>query len=614
MATVSGYTSAATDALLAGKADLAGGVVPDSQAPAISVKKDTWLINIMDHGGHGDGVTSEDSALVSALAAINPTWGGKVYFPPGQYLMTGSTAATLSTHGTIFEGAGNEASSIVIGTGFTGVAAITVSANDCKIANLAIKGASTTTTSNAYADGIYINGAQRTKVSQVSFWYLNAWAISVVAGSTTGTNPSGTMFDGLVMRTCAGGINVLGNSGSGSCSILMSNLQIVATGVTTGTNANLDAIKLEDAWDVFGENVIAWMTAGTGHALHIKGHCIYSTFKNVEFEGAAASTVLIEDGTNGSPYAVKISSGVAQLGTIGIRITGGATIVNLLDMSMVNNSNHGLSVEGTGNPILVSNPYFVANGGGASGTNYDINWAGTSIGNVVNPRFETAITAVGVAGVQKSFNVPSGQNVRCWNTMFAGTGSSTANNFTNTPASAMDSTSGAFKFLTGVTFAVGLTTQGNFLSQPTSSSTTVFSSNVAGTASFDNFRLTGDGSINAGPGTAARDTTWGRLGVALFGSSDSDIVANLVGKGFRIKEGTNARMGTATLVAGAVTVANTSVTANTRIVLAVKTPSATPANGGALFVYSVTIGTGFVVHSTNAADTSVVGYVLFEAA
>lgn len=613
MATVTSMTSAAITSALAGKADLAGGVVPDAQAPAITVKKDTWLVNIMDHGGHGDGVTSDDSAFVSALAAINPTWGGKVYLPPGQYLLTGSTAVSMSNHGTILEGAGNEASSIIIGSGFTGVAAVTVTGNDCKVTNLAVKGASSTTTTNPYVNGIYINGVQRTKIIDCAFWFVNGWCVNIVAGSTTGTNPSGTMLRGLVMRTNAGGISILGNSGSGSCSIVMSDLQIVANGVATGTNANLDAIHLEDAWDVLGDNIIAWMTAGTGSALNIKGNCIYDTFTNVEFEGAGnGPTVLIQHGTHGDPYAIKIANGVAQLGTIGIQITGGALIVSLIDLSVVNNKTHGLSVEGTGNPILVENPYFVSNGAGLTGTNYDINWSGTSIGNVVNPRFESAITAIGVAGVQKSFNVTAGQNVRCWNTMFAGVGAATANNFTNIPASLMDSTSGSYKFLTALTAALGLTTQGNVSSQPSVITGVVLSANVAGTASFDSFRLTGDGAMNAGPGTAARDTTWGRVGTAEFGSSDSDIATMLAGKGFKVKEGTNARMGTSTLVASTgVTVANTSVTANTRIFVGMKTPGGTP---GAPFVNTVTVGTGFTIKSTSATDTSLVAWVLFEAA
>lgn len=615
MTTVTSMTSAAIEAALSAKADLAGGILPDAQAPSISVKKDTWVVDLSDHGGDGGGVASNDTAFSSALAAISGTWGGKIVVRAGSYVVSGSTAIALTVAGTIIEGSGSETTKIVIASGFTGTDVFSISAANCQIKNLSIVGANSTTTSNPACHGILVSSTIRPKVEGCNFWNINGWGIHVVAGSTSGTNPSGGMFTRLIMRNCAGGIRFLGNTGSGSCSCLLSDIQIVSCGVTSGTNLNLDAIDLEDAWNIQGENIIAWMTAGTGAALHVKGNCITNKFIGVDLQGSGSGpAVLIEDGANGSPNDLKLETGTVQLGTIGVRMTGGAKIVRLTSLNIVSNKTHGLSVESTGNPVMCRGLYFNANGTGATGTNYDINWSGSAIGYLVDPRFETSIVSTGTAGVQTSVNVASAQNVRCINTMFAGTGAASTNYFTATPAAVLDTTSGGFKFLTALSLALGLTIQGNISSQPTASTNTVFSSNVNGSASFDSFRLTGDGTINAGAGTTARDTTWGRLGVALFGSSDSDIVANLVGKGFRIKEGTNARMGTATLVAGAVTVSNTSVTANTRVVLAVKTPSATAANNGALFVYSLTIGTGFVIHSTNASDTSVVGYVLFEAA
>jgi hypothetical protein len=578
------------------------------------VKKDSWFINIMDHGGHGDGVTSDDAAFVSALAAINPTWGGKVFLPAGHYLINGNTAISLSNFGTVLEGVSNEASKIVIDPTFTGVAAVTITGNDCKVENLSIAGANSSTTTNAVCNGVYINGAQRAKISKCTMWFINGWATSIVAGNASGTNPSGTMITGLIARTCAGGIKIFGTTASGSASVIMSDIQIVATGVTTGTNANLDAIRSEDAWDVFGDNIIAWMTAGTGNALHLKGHTIYNTFTNVEFEGtSAAPAVLIEDGPNGSPYATKIALGVCQLGTIGVRVTGAATIVNLLDISFVNNATHGLSIEGTGNPINVRNPYFIANGSGAAGTNYDVNWSGSSIGFLLDARHETAITAVGVAGVQKSINVPSVQNVRIWNASFAGVGAASSNWVTNVPNGMMETSSGAWHFMTRVTLDGGAISIGNWASQPSASSNVVFSSNVAGTAAFDSFRLTGDGTINAGAGTTARDTTWGRLGAALFGSSDSDIVANLAGKGLKVKEGTNAKMGLATLNSGTGVVINTTVvTANSRIFLTIQAVAGT--TPGTPVVVSRVAGTSFTIKSTGAADTSTVAWMIVEPA
>jgi hypothetical protein len=608
-------TQAAITSALAAKADLAGGVLPDAQAPSISVKKDTWVVDLNDHGGVGDGVTANDAAFVSALAAINPTWGGKIVIRAGSYLISGSTSIALSNAGTILEGAGAEATKIVIGSTFSATDAISITAANCQVKDLSIVGSNTTTTSNPVAHGIIVSTTIRPKVTGCNFWYINGWAIHVIAGSGSGTNPSGGMFSKLIMRSCAGGIRFLGNTGSGSSSCFLSDIQIVACGVSTGTSANLDAIDLEDAWDILGNNIIAWMTAGTGSALHLKGNCITNSFKNMDLEGSqAAPTVLLEDGPNGFTYNFKLNGGTVQLGTIGIRVTGQAKVTSFSNLNVVNNKTHGISVEGTGNPVNIRGCYFTANGSGASGTNYDINWSGASIGFVIDPRFESAITVVGIAGVQTSIAVPALQNVRLINTSFAGVGQASTNWMTNTPNAVLDTTSGAFNYLTRVSFALGLITQGTLSTQPASLSAIVLSANTLGTATFDTFRITGDGAMAIGPGgtTGTRDTTWGRYGAAQIGTVDSDIVIALAGKGLKIKEGTNARMGTATLVASTgVTVANTSVTNNTRIFVGQHTPGGTP---GAPYVATVTAGTGFTIKSTSSTDTSVVSYVLIEAA
>lgn len=83
------------------------------------------------------------------------------------------------------------------------------------------------------------------------------------------------------------------------------------------------------------------------------------------------------------------------------------------------------------------------------------------------------------------------------------------------------------------------------------------------------------------------------------------------GGGVAIKEGTNARMGTATLNGTtAVTVANTSVTATSRILLTIQAPAGTP---GSPYVSARTAGTSFQIKSS-AGDTSTVAYVIFEPA
>lgn len=118
------------------------------------------------------------------------------------------------------------------------------------------------------------------------------------------------------------------------------------------------------------------------------------------------------------------------------------------------------------------------------------------------------------------------------------------------------------------------------------------------------------GLVKFGTGGAA-DASLQRIQAAMVGSLDSDIVTDLVGKGFRVKEGTNGKMGVATLAAGAVTVANTSVTAASRIFVTSNTDGGTP---GAVRVSVITAGVSFTITSTNGADTSTVAWLIFQPA
>lgn len=145
---------------------------------------------------------------------------------------------------------------------------------------------------------------------------------------------------------------------------------------------------------------------------------------------------------------------------------------------------------------------------------------------------------------------------------------------------------------------------------------------------FDRWRMRADGRMDWGPGDGARDTNLYRPSAGVLktdnffnaGSMQSDgdvsmygtnFTLGTVGGGLRVKEGTNARMGVATLAAGTVVVANTSVTANTRIFLTSQTSGAAP---GAVRVSARTAGTSFTISSTSGTDTSVVAYFLMEPA
>lgn len=124
------------------------------------------------------------------------------------------------------------------------------------------------------------------------------------------------------------------------------------------------------------------------------------------------------------------------------------------------------------------------------------------------------------------------------------------------------------------------------------------------------FETTGTNSY-IGRDTATGDTVIG-TGTAVTQTPGS-VAVTTVGRGVRIKEGTNAKQGVATLVAGTVTVANTSVTASSRIFLTVQSLGTVTAPK-TVAVTARTAGTSFTITSADATDTSVVAYEIFESA
>ena len=597
MATVTGYTKDKVDELLAAKAPVSTTVV-----------KGALTLNAKDYGAVGDGVTNDTAAIASAIAAI-PAGGGSVYLPAGSYLLGGTAGLTLSTAGSILRGAGPQVTKILVGGSVTAAAAVDVTAANCQVSELSINGASATTTSNPYVNGVRVNGVRRARVTGCAFFNVNGWAIEAVSASSGSTaNPLGTQISRVLMNDCAGGVYFLGNTAqSYAMNAMLSDIQAYSMGAASGTNANLDSIRIEDAWDVLVSNAMLWQGAGTGNALHIKGNSTSSIITNLDAVGTSTGSVVkIEDGTNGSPLHVQLLGGIVQSGLIGIQVSGASNRVNINTVRAINNQTHGLKVDGTGPSIYVNEMFFSGNGAGASGSNYEINWSGSATGYITNSRFQTAITSIGIAGVQQSINIASvGQLVRVIGASFFGTSAAAANWFTNLPASVLEMSNGDMNFATQVRFTVapGL--------RPATSGANALGINVNGADTFDRLRILGTGAIELGPGSAARDTTWSRQGVAMIGTSDSDIVIGLAGKGVRIKEGTNARMGVATLVAGTVTVNNTSVTANTRIMLSIQNSSGTI---GAVYVSARVAGTSFTITSTNAAHTSIVAWELIEPA
>jgi len=140
------------------------------------------------------------------------------------------------------------------------------------------------------------------------------------------------------------------------------------------------------------------------------------------------------------------------------------------------------------------------------------------------------------------------------------------------------------------------------------STSTAYGVQVAGDT-FDRHRVTADGNTTIGPGNASRDVTFGRTAANQLGLTTTDLAIVSAGRGLKIAEGSNAKMGVATLSGGTVTVATTAVNANSRIFLTAQSSGAAP---GALRVSTITAGTSFVITSSSGTDTSIAAWLIVD--
>ncbi len=136
-----------------------------------------------------------------------------------------------------------------------------------------------------------------------------------------------------------------------------------------------------------------------------------------------------------------------------------------------------------------------------------------------------------------------------------------------------------------------------------------FTTTVGGDAQ-DRYRVMASGLTEWGDGTLTRDVNLYRSAANIL-ATDDDFAINAAGKGIRIKEGSNAKMGTATLAGGTATVITTAVTATSRIFLTVQAAGGTQ---GFLRINTRTAGVSFVITSTSGSETSTVAWLIVEPA
>ncbi|MFI6491228.1 glycosyl hydrolase family 28-related protein [Streptomyces sp. NPDC050564] len=571
-----------------------------------------WInVTKAPYGADSTGTVDASAAIQAAITALGSR-GGTVYLPPGDFLLNGSSPINLGAPITI-QGAGHGATTIRIGSSFTGSSAITVSSDDCMIQGIQIRGASTTTTSNPACHGITLTGAQEFRVFNTTFQWINGYAIRLFG--TAATTLHGTQINMIKVQSCAGGIHIKSDPAAPAANVQLGNIFTRFLGVNSGANANLDGIRIEDSWDVLAQNVMPWMQAtlgGTGAAFRVIGNCAAIFVQNLDALGpqTGVANVVIESGTNGDPQNVQIQGGVIQQGIVGILIAGASNQVRVRNMRILNNQTHNVSVTSSGFGIYFDECLISQGGQGATGTNYDISWSGSAEGFITDCRFGTPVVATGTAGVQGIINIATAV-VRVLGVNFTGSGSASTNWYpTAQPQLASRVDGSNFEFFGNIDYRFASGQRHSW--RPSASGNHVAAINVAGTDVNDRLRIYAD-RVEIGPGASARDTTWGRQGTAQIGTTDSDVIIGLAGKGLRVKEGTNAKMGTATLNGTtAVVISTTAVTATSRIFLTIQTPNAGTA--ASPYVSARTAGTSFSVKSTAAGDASTVAWMIIEPA
>lgn len=113
--------------------------------------------------------------------------------------------------------------------------------------------------------------------------------------------------------------------------------------------------------------------------------------------------------------------------------------------------------------------------------------------------------------------------------------------------------------------------------------------------------------LRATPAGSAGSTANTPVDIAVI--DEAGLALARVGDGFKVKEGSNATMGLATLVAGAVTVATTKVTATSRIFLMGNSDGGTP---GWHRISARVAATSFTITSSSGTDTSTVAWLIVE--
>jgi len=551
----------------------------DDLQSQVTANLDVQVYPVDKHGAAGDGIT-DDWAAIQALLTAAPK-GGVIQLGPKRYGLSAPLLippyVTLRGPHHDRDSVGDSVPALVPLAGFSGVAAITMVDQ---------------------ATGGYATAHRAACIDTVNIDGVNLTSETVSGIRATGY-VHGTVLRNVSIRAMTNhSIDQVSNASGSPYSWYLENVQIAGVGSAT-------------TWDGF-------RFISTDNVLY-----------NCRAEGVRGYGFYLQSGPNNmlvgcrSEWSAK--SGFYITGAWGTGQGSGALIMS--GCSTDRNSENGVLIDATGNaPVIISglmarrdgrNGYPGTGGGGFAalrGTSATVpivvtgmtcypgvNDDGTGVNSPERGASFAGCTYVAVDSSYLHADTTPFHDGGTNTALYRGPSVGTATGTTGSPSRSATQQ---------VTIPGPVTvTQGGLQASRGASANTAFEGLVTGDT-VTRYNVTAAGTTSWGPGgSTARDTTLARGAANRLDVTTADLYVATAGRGLRVAEGSNAKMGTATLVAGAATVSNTSVTANSRIQLTSQADGGTP---GWLRVSARVAGTSFTITSSSATDTSTVAYFIVE--
>lgn len=272
--------------------------------------------NALDYGVDNTGATDTTAAIQAVLDT-----GGEIYFPEGEYLITG---LTVSVAGTVMRGAGMPSvKTLSAGTIFRKTSASTstgikVATRDVQLFSLSVNGQAGNT-----GDGIAVEGA-RVLMQNVAVFNQGGNGIRIGTSGTTNVN-SWNLANIVTDSNTGDGVLIEGNSGGVPDANAGTLLQL-----DTRSNGG-NGITVGNAWLNTFVNILA--EVNTGYGIHATSDSINNRFFGGDQDENNTAGNILNEGT-GNVFVGVSDSGFTDSGTETARFTRNRAINKRIGLGM----------------------------------------------------------------------------------------------------------------------------------------------------------------------------------------------------------------------------------------------------------------------------------------